>query len=201
MKLALLAALAAAIALPFACANDVGDQECNATTNLDDTTDDCPYGPPGGPKVDEPECATAQIAPSSSTCKDDAGAPLTFEKVYVDMQDSSLGGAVCSAVGACHGGPDGKAGIELDDPLGSNGKVDKTVVASAYNVLKSYKGTHDNDYISATDPAASWIVCNIEQVEGGGKVMPPSQLPPIAPTSFAFEELKRWVQCGALPPP
>lgn len=56
--------LTAAIALAsLGGCNNVGDAICPQGTNPDDTGDDCPYGPPGGPRIHEEGCP--DIAPIS----------------------------------------------------------------------------------------------------------------------------------------
>ena len=171
----LLSVLALAAVLG-ACADQPGDEECTPDTNLDDRSDGCPYGEPGGPKVSETQCNTPQKAPKSAACKQ----VLTWPKLYQKLvAEQSAGGGGCADAG-CHGA--GAGGITLK----------KNDAAGAFNTLEFYAGAELSPYIDTQRPQLSWIACNAFSKEGGGVPMPP----PSGMQKSLANEVELWVACG-----
>src|SRR5262249_25169682 len=48
--------------------NNVGDQVCPPGSDPNDKGDECPYGPPGGPRVSEKGCPDIAVDPTGAAC-------------------------------------------------------------------------------------------------------------------------------------
>ncbi len=153
-----------------ACATN--DALCYPDSNPADKSDDCPYGPPGGPKVQESACP--DIEQSGDGCT------VSWDDVY-GLFDGPQGGCTASA---CHGDMS-KAAFGIYLPTGDS--------MTAYATLTSYKGAPGYPYIDVDSPKHSWILCNLKGVQGGGYPMP-------KPSGFtdpmALETIATWARCG-----
>jgi len=171
LGLALLSAIATAASA--GCGGiSVGDQSCTEDSKVNDKEDDCPYGPPGGPKVAPGGCPNIVVT-------DD---PLVCTKSWDDIFPILTGPAGNCSLGGCHGDAPGARGIHLpaNDPN------------AFYDELKGYVGSQGYPYINDKDPARSWILCNLAGTPGGGSPMPP-------PSGLSPEDLmiiQEWAQCG-----
>lgn len=175
LGLLLVIAPAAAVLAP-GCSLDVGDQVCTQKSDPLDPDDDCPYGPPGGPKV--------LPAPNTDLCPDpvfaDSPACATaWESVFAMMIDTQRG--KCSNTpGNCHGVAPGAKGFYFpaDDP------------AKAYENMGLYLNGNGEPY-AKRDDATSWVVCNVTAAPGSAAMPPKSGL---------FEEadkaiVRTWASC------
>ena len=154
------------------CQISVGDQSCAEGGNFYDKEDACPYGPPGGPKVQESPC------PDIPQEADPLNCTTTWTQVY----DLFTGPAGNCTNGGCHGSEPGARGIFLS-PTDAN---------AFYEELKGYKGSQGYSYLNEEDPAHSWILCNLAGTPGGGAPMPP-------PSGFSEADLAvitNWAMCG-----
>jgi len=149
-----------------------GDQSCAEGANFYDKDDACPYGPPGGPKVQESAC------PDIPQEADPANCTTTFADVYALF----TGPAGNCTNGGCHGTAPGARGIHLPSDDAN----------AFYEELKGYKGTLNYPYINEEDPAHSWILCNLAGLPGGGAPMPPPS--GFDETDFAL--IQNWAMCG-----
>jgi hypothetical protein len=150
-KLLVLKALAAAAAVVLAAgACSTGDQLCPQGTDINEDTDDCPYGPQAGPKGALGECVVPTncgTIPSTYTWKDDIF-PL-FNKNDADA-------AACTSAGSCHG-PGGTPPLMPGDNEGAT-----------YAALTVYRGSIGRKYIDPERPGDSWIMCNLRNTLGKG---------------------------------
>jgi hypothetical protein len=142
-------ALTLSIALgALAACNRIGDQICEEGTDPNDHDDQCPYGPPGGPKVTEDGCPDIpQVSGPECTLSwrnDIWPAMTTF---------AADNGTVSCSLAGCHGPT---TVLKLpDDP------------EQAYQVLKGYVGQQNYPYLSDKAPAHTWILCNLHGDKGG----------------------------------
>jgi hypothetical protein len=171
LGLAILPALA--LALLAGCgAISVGDQSCTEESKVNDKEDDCPYGPPGGPKPQPGGCPDIpQNDPATCT--------KSWDDIFPILTSSTAG---CSA-GACHGvAPGGRAiFLPIDNPN------------DFYDELAGYAGNQGYPYINTKTPTRSWILCNLKGTAGGGAPMP------TAGFTLTEEELgiiEEWAMCG-----
>jgi hypothetical protein len=168
--LLLLPALAAVVAL--SCQISVGDQSCAEGANFYDKDDECPYGPPGGPKVQESACPDI---PQEAD-------PLNCITTWPDVYALLTGPSGNCALSGCHGSAPGARGILLSS----------TDANAFYEELKGYKGSQGYPYINEEDPAHSWILCNLAGLPGGGAPMPP----PSGFNETDFATIQNWAMCG-----
>jgi hypothetical protein len=154
------------------CEIDVGDQHCTETSNPNDTEDSCPYGPPGGPKVQESGCPNIVPEPDPANCT------VTWNDVYAILTGPN---ANCTLNG-CHGEAPGARGIFLS-PTDSD---------AFYDELKGYVGSQGYPYINEEQPERSWILCNLSGLPGGGAPMPP----PSGLGEADFAIITQWAACG-----
>jgi hypothetical protein len=166
----LLTALAAAAIA--SCQVSVGDQSCTEESNPNDKEDTCPYGPPGGPKVQETGCPNIPPEPDPANCT------VTWPQVYEILRGPSAG---CT-INGCHGEAPGARGIFLS-PTDSN---------AFYDELKGYVGSQGYPYINEEQPDRSWILCNLTGLPGGGAPMPP----PSGLGDADFAIIQQWAMCG-----
>lgn len=172
--------LLAMVAVGLTAGCDVGDQACTEEFNYKDTDDDCPYGPPGGPQLQEigRECSLITFRdPSDPEC-----ANATFQgHVYPRM--IATDGGRC-ALGGCHGtqaAADIAFGVLLtEDPN------------QFYEGLAAYSDPAGDPYIAENDERA-WMHCNVAKLPGGRSAMPPeSGLTDPADITL----VQTWMECG-----
>lgn len=166
----------AAVLFAFASCG-VGDQFCTVDSNPADKNDDCPYGPPGGPKPPAGDCP--DIMPGDPfDCMND---PKDWvHDVYPIFNDLSR--AACTD-GGCHGKSPGARGVFLppDDA--------KTSLES----LNKYQGVQKYPYVNSGNTAHSWILCNLRDPPGVGSVMPTGGYE-LSDADYAIVE--QWARCG-----
>jgi hypothetical protein len=165
--------LTAAIALAsLGGCNNVGDAICPQGTNPDDTSDGCPYGPPGGPRIHEEGCPDiAQI--SDATCT------VSWRNdIWPLLNAQAEAGQGCGITG-CHGSGVGGLTLPMDD------------AAKSFNVLKAYSPQQGYPYINDGAPGHTWILCNLHGDKGGRSLMPPTKM-----NQATFDKVKLWAQCG-----
>jgi hypothetical protein len=155
-----------------ACQVSVGDQSCAEGVNFYDKEDDCPYGPPGGPKVKESACPNIPQEANPANCT------ATWTQVY----ELFTGPSGNCTLGGCHGEAPGARGIYLS-PTDAN---------AFYDELKGYKGSQGYAYINEMEPERSWILCNLAGLPGGGAPMPP----PSGFNETDFAIIQNWAMCG-----
>jgi hypothetical protein len=155
-----------------ACQISVGDQSCAEGVNFYDKDDDCPYGPPGGPKVQESACPSIPQEANPANCT------TTWADVYALFTGPS---GNCTN-GGCHGSEPGARGIFLSD----------TDPNKFYDELKAYKGSQGYPYLNEDEPERSWILCNLIGTPGGGAPMPP----PSGFNETDFALIQNWAMCG-----
>jgi len=165
-------AFAAFFALMPGCQISVGDQACTDQSNPNDKDDACPYGPPGGPKVQESGCPNISPETDPTLCT------VTWLDVYAILSGPKAG---CT-INGCHGEPPGARGLFLS-PTDAN---------AFYDELKGYKGSQGYPYINEEQPEESWILCNLTGLPGGGAPMPP----PSGLDETDFATIQQWAACG-----
>jgi hypothetical protein len=171
LLLALSLAFAALVAL--AACDNVGDQICGEGTDPNNHDDQCPYGPPGGPKVTEDGCPDIpQVSDASCTLswRNDIWPALT-----TGAADS---GSLSCALAGCHG-PTTVLKLPED-------------AEQSYQVLKNYLGQQNYPYLSDKTPGHTWILCNLHGDKGGGQPMPQGTRLPDA----VYQKVLQWAQCG-----
>ncbi|MBK9262533.1 MAG: hypothetical protein IPM54_22350 [Polyangiaceae bacterium] len=157
------------------CQVSVGDQSCAEGQNFYDKEDDCPYGPPGGPKLIQANQVACPDIPQEAD-------PLNCTTTWNDVYAIFTGPAGNCSFSGCHGSAPGARGIVLS----------ATDPNAFYDELKGYSGSQGYPYINEEDPAHSWILCNLAGVAGGGAPMPP-------PSGFSEADLaliQNWATCG-----
>ncbi|MFO0755274.1 MAG: hypothetical protein U0359_02210 [Byssovorax sp.] len=161
------------ILLALAACNHVGDQICEEGTDPNNHDDQCPYGPPGGPKVTEDGCPDIPQMPGPActlSWRDDIWPALTTGAAESDIPSCALLG--------CHGP---KTVLKLpEDP------------EQSYQTLKGYVGQQNYPYLSDKAPGHTWILCNLHGDKGGGQPMPQGTRLPDA----LYEKVVAWAQCG-----
>lgn len=155
---------------------DVGDQLCTPDSTLADKSDNCPYGPPGGPKPPVSDCADIP--------QKECATPITWlGDVYPIIGTVDVDTPGCG-IATCHGDKDFFRRVFLPpiDPK------------AAYDALTQYEGSQKYPYVNASDPAHSWMLCNLEDPPGVGQVMPS---PPGVITPEQIDIIREWLACGA----
>jgi hypothetical protein len=171
-----IAALAWAIAAAPGC--DVGDQICPDDTLYTDESDDCPYGPPGGPQLKR-----GRECPLIETFVTDGCEQVLFERdIFPIFTSDPLGN--CTQAG-CHGSE-----VVAINLKGATLPPDITPQAM-YDVLAAYKNDAGDPYWGPNETRA-WALCNILAQPGGGSPMPPSGFSD--PTAAA--KVAQWIACG-----
>ncbi len=152
--------------------NNVGDAICPQGTNPDDTSDGCPYGPPGGPRIHEEGCPDiAQI--SGAMCN------VSWRNdIWPLLNAQAPNGSGCGIVG-CHGSGVGGLTLPTDDP------------EKSFSVLKAYSPQQGYPYINDAAPGHTWILCNLHGDKGGRSLMPPTKM-----SEATYAKVKLWAQCG-----
>jgi hypothetical protein len=152
--------------------NNVGDAICPQGTNPDDTSDGCPYGPPGGPRIHEEGCPDiAQVSDASCTVS-------WRNDIWPLLNANAPTGQGCGIMG-CHGSGAGGLTLPMDD------------AAQSFKVLKAYSPQQGYPYINDSAPGHTWILCNLHGDKGGRSLMPPTKM-----DQAMFDQVKLWAQCG-----
>jgi hypothetical protein len=172
--------------LIVAC-NNIGDQIC-PTDSFDPSmrSVDCPYGPPGGPKVRETGCPDIMVDTSGPAC----GTLSWDDDIWPMLTSGQSNPAMNCANGGCHDPPAsltpaGGLHLPLMDP------------EAAFGVLKGYSPTPGYPYVDDTSPARAahtWILCNLHGDKGGSQPMPPPPNPLIADADY--QKVVTWAKCG-----
>jgi hypothetical protein len=163
----------------FGLSCGVGDQFCTEDQSPSEKDDDCPYGPPGGPKPPVSSCPDIPQSPAG-TCSTD-----WVNDVFPIFATEGPKKASCTSL-ACHGG-DKDTAPRVFLPLDN--------VKTSYDALTQYEGAQKYPYVNLGDPKHSWILCNLEDPPGVGAVMPAQ---PGALTPEELTIVKEWAACGML---
>ncbi|MCK6586694.1 MAG: hypothetical protein HUU21_34725 [Polyangiaceae bacterium] len=165
-------------ALHLSCG--VGDQFCTEDQSPSEKDDDCPYGPPGGPKPPAADCPDIPQDPDGTCSTDTAD---WVNDVFPIFATEGAKKASCTSL-ACHGGDPATAPrvyLPVDDAKAS------------FEALTKYDGAQKYPYVNTGDPKHSWILCNLEVPPGVGQVMPAQ---PGAMTPEELATVKKWASCG-----
>lgn len=161
-----------------------GDQSCAEAYNLNDPNDHCPYGPPGGPKLNDdttPACPeVAQINPADPSCLNAAGKKLSFVADVYPRMEAADGGNCSSGGTGCHTSTI-KGITPFEDPT------------TMLDALAVYKGEVGRKYYDPEAPKKSWWICNLRG--DTGKLMPTGGTPRMKAEDILLTE--RWLACGA----
>jgi hypothetical protein len=157
----------------------VGDQFCTEDQSPSEKDDECPYGPPGGPKPPVSSCPDIPQEPVG-TCSTD-----WLNDVFPIFATEGPKKASCTSL-ACHGG---------DKDTAPRVFLPSDNAKTSYDALTQYEGAQKYPYVNLGDPKHSWILCNLEDPPGVGQVMPAQ---PGALTPEELETVKKWASCGML---
>jgi hypothetical protein len=157
----------------------VGDQFCTEDQSPSEKNDDCPYGPPGGPKPPVGVCPDIPQDPQGSCSTD------WVNDVFPIFATEGPGEASCTSL-ACHGSEKGPAAGVLMPPDDAK---------ASFDALTRYEGAQKYPYVNLGDPKHSWILCNLADPPGVGQVMPdpPGELP-----MDQYAIVEAWAKCGML---
>jgi len=158
----------------FTACNRVGDEYCDVGTSPDDTTDQCPYGPPGGPGSHSDACPEITVNTNAAGCATSALTWAGSDGIwYTQLRQS------CST-GGCHEANAGSISLPFND------------ASAAYKTLTAYNKQGLGLYISDSDATRTWILCNLQRLKTGGDGMPLGRDLPAG----SFEKVKAWAECG-----
>lgn len=181
-RLGAAAAIGVLLGLFFGC-DHIGDQSCAEGFDPNDTTDQCPYGPPGGPKVRETGCPDIPVNEAGPGC----GSISWNDDIWPLLTTGQSNQALNCASAACHDPPGNLTpGGGLRLPLADADK--------AFAVLAAFELSPGYPYVSDKDPAHTWILCNLHADKGGSQPMPPPPLPLVSEADY--QEVVKWARCG-----
>jgi hypothetical protein len=164
------------------CNTDVGDQACLPDSQYDDKDDDCPFGAPGGPKLQADNgCPPIAINAAGPNCGKTWESDV-FPMFQRDPPTSPSGGACTRATCHAAGSPGGTRITIPND------------AAQAFNNLKEYSPA-GRPYVSDIQGVkqTSFILCNLQGLPGGGRQMPePASLLSAADLQLVID----WAECG-----
>jgi hypothetical protein len=172
--------LVASLSLAFGLiACSVGDQICTEDFDAYDLDDDCPYGPPGGPRSNGPPGGPqlADICPTITPLPPDQcnNAPTWDADIFPMFK-----GPLACTLGGCHGPPSPQAGLLLPEDSS----------ATTFKNMTVFTGSIDRLYIDPNDASQSWILCNLEG-KVGSSMPPPNGVDPAN-----LKIIERWAGCG-----
>lgn len=182
MRSVLFHGVAIVFAIAVGCTSGTGDQSCPPGFDPNDKSDECPFGPPGGPKVRESGCPDIAIDESGPDC----GALGWEEDIFPLLTSKAPATQNCSS-DACHDPPNNLT------PAGGI-RMPRDDAQKSFDTLKSYELGDNYPYMSDTAPSHTWILCNLSGAKGGSQPMPPPPLPLIDAADFSL--VKTWAECG-----
>jgi len=168
---------------------DVGDQICPDDWLASDLSDNCPYGPPGGPQKKKLARECPLVAFDNSDCAGVSFETNVFPILAIDPNSLQSGDGNCTSQG-CHGTTqDAVAANNLHFP-------DTITPDELYTTLKAYLNPQGDPYWEEGNERA-WVQCNVTAAPGGGSPMP-------KPGGLTLESdqtsILKWIKCGMHPP-
>jgi hypothetical protein len=158
----------------------VGDQLCPDDTLASDLTDDCPYGPPGGPQKKKQVRECPKVEFDDSDC---AGVSFTTD-IFPLFTDPQRAGK-CTSSG-CHG--------STADAAKANGLHFSSDITpdALYQTLADHKNPQGDPYWGDHEELA-WAQCNLLAQPGGG-----SPMPKVAGFTKPEDQdiVTKWITCG-----
>lgn len=168
-------ALSAFAFLSVGCPENRRDAHCSPDEASIETSEDCIYSGLGkGPKVVEDVCP-AEDGDMPTVCP-------SFAEVLEILVDPKRGD--CANAG-CHG-------VEETAALGIFLPADSA--STFYATLTDTSASVGKVYVDKTEPANSWIICNLLGEPGGGFPMPPAAGLPNPDDALI---VRNWILCGA----
>ena len=154
-----------------------GDQSCAEAYNQNDPNDHCPYGPPGGPKVDKDSPQACPLVPKVAAADCQVG---FVEDVFPVLMAHEKGNCTGGDQGGCH--TFSPKGIK---PFQKAGKDDPNAMLDA---LSLYRGELTRKYYDPDDPSQSWWICNLRGDVGS---LMPTDKPRMSSADIA--PVERWL--------